>query len=733
MNQCEETAGFASDGVSSGAPVRDLTAKIRALLDSGEEASRLYGHIAEVAAQLTEVIGATICLTPATSDAVSEFEPAACAGEPLTIERHSGTASAARGTVSGIPVICAGSPVGTIWLAHEQPLSRSCSRDAEQLAALTSLVFERHRLLLKLKHYADRVTLLNELNQFVASGIGLQRLTRNLAREAAFRFCADCCLTLLLADAGDELTVAGSYGLPPTAAPRAISLQNTLLGRTLRLGGAMSVPDLGLQQNHGLGFLAEHAMSCVHVCTLEVKGEILGALLIGFRKPTLFGERENEMFEEFTRGAAVATANARSQERLSAYAERLEELVQQRTSDLAVQTARAEEANKAKSRFVANISHELRTPLTAIVGYSSVLADGVFGAVNDKQREALNAITRSSEHLKELIDDVLNISRIESGKEDPKPSEIELGPLLDQVYKLMLQAAVGKGLKLIPLALSDELKRTKLYVDARHIRQILINLLSNAVKYTETGGSVALTAQIVGDKVKIDVVDTGVGIAPSQIATLFERFERGNDSYSQKQQGTGIGLSLTKHLTEINGGKIGANSEVGKGSTFWILIPIAGDVSVTDASDTGSSPEQETRLTGLNVLVVDDNRLTCEVLNAIIAKAGGVAHVAHSVADGKRIAEQTSLDAALIDLAMPGESGIDLIRFFKTECAEPLSSMPLIVVSACAFESDQRLALDEGASSFIAKPFRPNEILATIRRLTTSSVINSSGSFKIVQ
>jgi hypothetical protein len=297
-----------------------------------------------------------------------------------------------------------------------------------------------------------------------------------------------------------------------------------------------------------------------------------------------------------------------------------------------------------------------------------------------------------------------------------------------------MQTAMGKGVKLMPIEASTDVKNANLWVDSRHIRQILINLMSNAVKYTPSGGTVKLTAEIIGDKVKINVVDTGVGISDEKLKTLFERFERGEDKYSLSQQGTGLGLALTKHLAEINGGTVGVDSKLGEGSTFWVLVPLAGSGFITEEAQQEDKEEEEaTRLDGLNLLVVDDNELTCEVLNTIISKAGGMAYVAHSVTEAKVLATQVDLDAALIDLAMPRESGLSLIKYFRKDCSPPLSSMPLIVVSACVFEKDKQEAFEHGASQFVAKPFKPHDLLAVIRKLTISSVLNTTGSFRAIQ
>ncbi len=725
--------------------VHDSLNKLRALVESGEEYSKLYLALSDFAASLPGVLASAIYLPADVKEGPYQSSLAAKSGDvDIPEPSASSTEKAARRIVHGSSrsyqetlesslqyndIICLGAPVGSLGIAASTPLGVHVQECLSQIAYFIGVVFERHKLSSRLRHYMDRLEVLNELNQLTASNVGLQRICRALAREAAFRFAADCSLTLLLTEAGDTLHLHGSYGIAPDAVPASIGLRSSLLGQAMRLGGIVSIPDIAQHADHGLQFFVDLGVTCIHCSSIEVRGETLGALVIGFRKQITLTEHDSSMIEEFAQGAAVAIATARSQEKLTTYNEELEKLVERRTADLAIQSAAAEEANRAKSRFVANMSHELRTPLTAIIGYSSVLADGVFGDVNDKQKDALTAITRSCEHLKELIDDVLNISRIESGKEDPEPKKVELLPLLEQVFKLMLQTAVGKNVKLIPVTSQDNLKLVHLWVDPRHIRQTLINLMSNAVKYTQPGGSVSLAAEIVGDKAKISVRDTGVGISQTQISKIFERFERGDDSYSRKQVGTGIGLSLTKRLTELNGGKIGLESEVGKGSTFWVLVPLAEGSAISEDQDTSGEERELTyskwRLDGLNILVVDDSRPTCEVLETIITKAGGNVYLAYNVTEAKKIANKTSLDAALIDLAMPGESGLDLLEYFRKHCDEPLCTMPLIVVSACAFHTDHEQAMSHGASFFVTKPFRPNEILQTIRHLTTASAINA--------
>ncbi len=619
-------------------------------------------------------------------------------------------------------VICLGAPIGLLVADAPEGLNTDSRDKLRELAHHAGVVFERQRLSLTVQLFLDRLEVLNELNQLIAGNVGLQRIVKSIARESAFRFSADITITFLLDESKSYLEPKGGYGCTPNVLPKQVAIEGGILGQVMRTGGNLCVPNLGSHSDHGLPFLDELGIASADVCCLEVRGEALGALLIGYKREVSLSTDDLTRFEEFCQGGAVAISNARTQERIAAYTERLEELVESRTADLAIQTSRAEEANRAKSQFLANMSHELRTPLTAIVGYSSVLADGIFGPLNDKQRDALNAVTRSSDHLKNLIDDVLNLARIESGKEQAEPARVSVKDLLTQAHKLMLQTAIGKGVSLQSLQLDSSIDSAFAWVDSKHMHQIIINLMSNAVKYTPKGGKVWVEATFVGDKIKIAVHDTGVGIPPHKMKKLFERFERGEDAYSKKQEGTGIGLDLTRRLVELNGGRILVESEEGHGSTFSVLMPLASQehAKVT----TVEQNEAKVRLDGLSTLVIDDNPDTIEVIKHILIAAGASVRTATSVKDAWALFNEATPDIVLTDLAIPGESGLVLIEHIRN-VPDPRAQVPIIVLSACAFVADKEQALNAGASLFIPKPFKPNEIVRNVRSLALQSAMGN--------
>ncbi len=251
-------------------------------------------------------------------------------------------------------------------------------------------------------------------------------------------------------------------------------------------------------------------------------------------------------------------------------------------SALAIQNARLfreiedksgqlEAANRHKSEFLANMSHELRTPLNAIIGFSEVLLERMFGELNEKQNEYVDDVLSSGRHLLSLINDILDLSKVEAGRMDLELAQFDLPLAVENTITLVREGASRHG-----ISLHREVdKRLGDFVgDERKIKQILLNLLSNAVKFTPEGGRVEVKAVLADGSVEISVSDTGIGIAPEDQEKIFEEFRQVGTDYAQKREGTGLGLTLTKKFVEIHGGKIWVESEQGKGSTFKFTLPI---------------------------------------------------------------------------------------------------------------------------------------------------------------
>jgi signal transduction histidine kinase len=282
------------------------------------------------------------------------------------------------------------------------------------------------------------------------------------------------------------------------------------------------------------------------------EGRGIGTIDIVRTPPRAFTEQELALLRTFADQAVIAIQNSHQFHE-----------IQDKSRQLAA-------ANQHKSEFLANMSHELRTPLNAIIGFSEVLVERMFGELNDKQLEYLQDIHSSGHHLLSLINDILDLSKIEAGRMELNLESFDLGDLLESATMLVRERAARQGLTVVldvPESLDDWV------ADARKIKQVVINLLSNAVKFTPAGGSVSLRARGVGDSVEIAVIDTGVGIAPDQQALVFEEFRQASGDYLRKREGTGLGLALAKRFVELHGGTIRVESAPGKGSTFAFMLP----------------------------------------------------------------------------------------------------------------------------------------------------------------
>jgi signal transduction histidine kinase len=230
-----------------------------------------------------------------------------------------------------------------------------------------------------------------------------------------------------------------------------------------------------------------------------------------------------------------------------------------------------EAASRHKSEFLANMSHELRTPLNAVIGFSEALLERMFGEVNEKQTEYLQDILSSGQHLLSLINDILDLSKIEAGRMELAVAPFHLPQALDNALILVKERAARHG---IGLALEIDPRLGELVGDERKVKQALLNLLSNAVKFTPEGGRISLRAVQADGAVEIAVSDTGIGIAPEDQEAIFEEFRQVGSDEARKQEGTGLGLALTKKIVEMHGGRIWVKSQVGKGSTFTFTLPV---------------------------------------------------------------------------------------------------------------------------------------------------------------
>ncbi len=284
-------------------------------------------------------------------------------------------------------------------------------------------------------------------------------------------------------------------------------------------------------------------------------GNPIGAITVAAPRAVPFPDKQVEVLKTFADQAVIAVENTR-----------LFNEIQDKTHQLEV-------ANRHKSEFLANMSHELRTPLNAVIGFSEVLLERMFGEVNPKQEEYLNDILSSGKHLLSLINDILDLSKIEAGRMELESQPFDLPAALDNALTLIRERAARHGLRL-EVTVDPGLGEVK--GEERKVKQVLLNLLSNAVKFTPEGGKISLSASLNDGMAEISVADTGVGIAPEDQEAIFEEFRQVGSDYARKREGTGLGLALARRLVALHGGKLWVESEPGKGSTFTFTLPVSG-------------------------------------------------------------------------------------------------------------------------------------------------------------
>jgi PAS domain S-box-containing protein len=384
----------------------------------------------------------------------------------------------------------------------------------------------------------------------------------------------------------------------------------------------------------------------------------------------------------------------------------------------------AEAADRAKSDFLANMSHELRTPLNAIIALSEVLEDQTFGKLNDTQLEYVGVVLNSGRHLLQLINDILDLAKVESGKLELHLSEVSLRPVLEGSLVMVKEKALKHGLKL-ELRIGEEITDTVIQADDVKLKQILFNLLSNAAKFTPDGGEIVLDARLGRDELIFSVSDTGIGIRSEDQERIFGEFEQIDSSYARQQQGTGLGLALTRRLVELHGGRIWVESEgEGKGSTFTFTIPIFGpqerkiaaaEESVIPQSIQPESPSlsqlflDESRPT---ILVVDDDPTANDVIAHYLSEAGYSVAQAFNADQAIEMARRLVPLAITLDVLMPRISGFDVLIELKSQ--PDTKDIPVVMVTVV---DDRELALSLGAVDFFVKPLDRKRFLGVMRAI----------------
>ncbi len=501
-----------------------------------------------------------------------------------------------------------------------------------------------------------------------------------------------------------------------------------LFSATFRGEGVVRIGNVKLDPRYGknspyYGMPEGHlpVVSYLAVPVVSRSGEVLGGLFFGHPEPDVFTERDETLVFSLASQAAIAMDNAQLYET----AKRAREEAEKAAADNERLYRQAEESSRLKEEFLATISHELRTPLSAILGWARMLRLGQLSETDEAK--ALDTIERNARAQAQLVDDLLDVSRIITGKlrMDVRPSDPN--SFIDAAVEAVRPAAEAKGVRMQKVI---DTGAVSIPGDPVRLQQVVWNLLSNAIKFTPRDGRVQIRSQRVNSHLEIIVSDTGQGISPDFLPHVFDRFRQADQKTSRQHGGMGLGLAIVRHLVELHGGTVSANSEgEGHGATFTVMLPIS-PIYQVDSSGSRVHPgarellpadDVAERLDGMRILVVDDEADTRELLRQGLEYCGARVKVVGTADEAMDSLVTFAPDILISDIGMPGVDGYDLIRRIRGLPANNLRRIPAIALTAYTRVEDRLHALRAGYDMHVPKPVELAELVAVATSLTRRS------------
>ena len=452
-----------------------------------------------------------------------------------------------------------------MWRSEVQPFTDKQIELVTTFADQAVIAIENVRLLQELQARTDELarsveelTALGQTTQAVSSSLELGQVLTTIAEQATKLCQADAGFILEYHEELDEFRFSAAWNASQEYM-RAIEHAQVRLGKgaagqSAATGQPVQIPDILAEPGYPFReIVAQEGYRAVLSVPMLRDGRILGTVNLVRKTPGAFDAEQVRRLTTFANQTTLAIEHARLYR------------------DLREKGRMLEEASRHKSEFLANMSHELRTPLNAIMGFSEVLLERMFGELNEKQAEFVQDVLGSGRHLLSLINDILDLSKVEAGRMELHLAPFNLPLAIESAVNLVRERASRHG---IALSLAIDAALGEFVADERKVRQILLNLLANAVKFTPDGGRIEVQAALAGDWADIAVRDTGIGIAPEDQAAVFEEFRQVGGQHHQKREGTGLGLALAKRFVELHGGTIRVQSAVGQGSTFTFTLPV---------------------------------------------------------------------------------------------------------------------------------------------------------------
>jgi signal transduction histidine kinase len=606
-------------------------------------------------------------------------------------------------TLLSTPMILQDEVVGVLsmWRTDVAPFDVRERELLEDFAAQGAIVLRQRNLMRALEsrgaELANKVAqleALREVGEAVASSLDLDevlsRIVSNAVRLTNLGF-GDITLgtdggsIMEYDESTDSFHVRAAFGSSPGLLEqlRAITIQreSTLVGRAADARRPAEIPDLAQAElDPHLDILFRDGWRSVLAVPMLRGDKVVGVLVIRRRGTGSFPPDVTELLQTFASQSALAIVNARL------------------FRELETKTSELEIASRHKSEFLASMSHELRTPLNAVIGFSEVLLDRMFGEINERQEEYLRDIWNSGRHLLELLNEILDLSKVEAGKMVPEPSTFWVGSALEDTLAMVRERAAVHAIT-VTVEVADDVMM--IVTDERRFKQVVLNLLSNAVKFTPDGGSVSIRAFRDGNELTVTVTDTGIGVPPEDQERIFESFQQGRRG-APKEEGTGLGLTLSRRIVGLLGGRMWLESTPGVGSTFGFSIPGLQERAYKVASpDGGDLPV---------VVLVDDDWASLDLISAYLDSSPAQVLRAWDGVEALELIRRVLPAAVVLDIKLPRLDGWQVLAELK---ADPATAAIPVVIASVVDDRPRGLAL--GADVYLRKPVHRDELIDALR------------------